>query len=279
MVLSDWVNYQNQETGKFSTSVASVASVAIDTSRNQKNLANLKSELARTVATVATVTSETFKNSNFIETDKNKKLNSKIEFKDKTTVTVATVATVKPFPAYITQRMDELFLTTEDVRGETDPVLVLEPEELNDIRNDKRLFDIWIEHVHRHKQLRALEIAKQKQADEYTLDDTLGSLPFDHKFKITEHVLTTFKKYLSGERYNGEAPNSLFVECWFLANHDLTLEQLFNASAKFVQLVKVASNCCDNMELKRLRGVSENPEGFRIFCLEEFKNCNFAEES
>ena len=267
MILSDWVNYQNPETKKPSVSVASVAR---DKLENQKKFANLKSKLTATVASVTTVTSETFKNGNFIETAKNKKLNSKIEFKDKDTVTVATVATVKPSVIYITQRMDELGLSKEDVRGETDPILALDPEELNGIRNNKQLFDIWVEHVHLHKQLRALEIAKRKQTEEYTLGDTLRSLPFEHKIKFVEHMLTTLKKPLFGERYKGEAPNALFAECWFLANHDLTLDQIFEASAEFVRLAKSANDCGDNAELKRLRGISENAEWFRIFCLEEF---------
>lgn len=173
----------------------------------------------------------------------------------------------RPTNAYISQRMLELGLTKEDVRGETDLSLTLDPEELNDIRNDKQLFDIWVEHVYRHKQFNALELTKKKQDEEYDLGDTLGSLPFDHKFKFTEHVLTTFKKHLFGKRYKGEASNALFVECWFLANHDLTLKQLFEAAAEFVRLAKNVNDCGDSVKLKRLREISEGVEIFRRFCL------------
>jgi hypothetical protein len=180
----------------------------------------------------------------------------------------------QPTNAYMSQRMLELGLTKEDIRGETDPSLALDEDELSDIRNDKLLFDIWVEHVHRTKQLKALELAKQKQAEEYSLGDTLGSLPFDHKFKLIEHMLTTFKKFLFGERYKGEVPNALFVECWYLANHDLTLEQLFNASAEFTRLAKNANDCGDNAELKRLREIVEGTESFRRFCLSNAENAN-----
>jgi hypothetical protein len=179
-----------------------------------------------------------------------------------------------PTNAYITQRMAELELTKQDVRGETDPSLALDPDELNDIRNDKQLFDIWVEHVHRHKQLKALELAKQKQAEQYTLGDTLGSLPFDHKIKFVEHVLITFKKFFLGERYLGQKPNHLFCEMWFLRNEDLTLRQIFDASAELIRLAKMAKVMSDNTEFKRLRSISENLEYFRGFCLSNAENTN-----
>jgi len=169
--------------------------------------------------------------------------------------------------AYVAQRILELGLTKEDVRGETDPSLALDEEELNDIRNDERLFDIWVKHVHCHKQLKALELANKKQAEEYDLGDTLGSLPFEHKFKLIEYVLTTFKKFLFGERYQGEVPNKLFVEMWFLANHDLTIGQIFEASAEFVRLAKKGKDRSDDTEAKRLRLIAEDVEDFRKFCL------------
>jgi hypothetical protein len=50
MILSDWINFKDQKI-------------------------NVEPKTVATVATVATVTIEASKNSNFIETDKNKKLN------------------------------------------------------------------------------------------------------------------------------------------------------------------------------------------------------------
>ena len=180
----------------------------------------------------------------------------------------------QPINAYMSQRMLELGLTKEDVRGETDSSLALDEDELNDIRNNKQLFDIWVKHVHRTKQLKALELAKQKQSEEYALGDTLGSLSVEHQFKFVEHMLTTFKKILFGDRYKGEIPNALFVECWYLANHDLTLEQLFNASAEFARLAKNANDCGDSVEIKRLRTISEGVEAFRRFCLSNAQSAN-----
>ena len=51
------------------------------------------------------------------------------------------------------------------MRGETDSSLALDQDGLNDIRSDKRLFDIWVEHVHQYKQLKALAITNQKEAN------------------------------------------------------------------------------------------------------------------
>ena len=180
----------------------------------------------------------------------------------------------QPTNAYMSQRMLELGLTKEDVRGETDPSLALDEDELNDIRNDKRLFDIWVEHVHRHKQLKALELAEKKRSEEYDLNTALKSMPFEHKFAFTEHVLTTFKKFFLAERYKDEKPCKLFVEVWFLANHELTLGQIFDASAELLRLAKVARENSNNPEFKRLRGISENAEYFRGFCLSNAENSN-----
>jgi hypothetical protein len=177
----------------------------------------------------------------------------------------------QPTNAYMSHRMLELGLTKEDVRGETDSSLALDEGELNDIRNNKQLFDIWVEHVHRHK---ALELAKKKSEEQYNLGDTLYSLPFEHKFKFVEHVFITFKKFFLAERYKDEKPCKLFVEVWFLANHELTLGQIFDASAELIRLAKVARENSNNPEFKRLRGISENAEYFRWFCLSNAKNTN-----
>lgn len=174
--------------------------------------------------------------------------------------------------SYMAQRMLELGLTREDVRGENNPTLALDEIELQEIRSDKQLFNTWVEHVHRHKQLKALELTKEQQAEEYALDDTLGSLPLEHQFKFIEHVLTTFKKFFFGDKYSGVQPTDLFVEMWFKANHDLTLGQIFNASAELIGLAKVAKDNGNDAEFKRLQGISENPEYFRRFYLDETQN-------
>jgi hypothetical protein len=165
----------------------------------------------------------------------------------------------------MSQRMNELGLTKEEVIGETDFELVLDENELNDIRNDKQLFDIWVDHVHRHKQLKALELAKKKSEEQYNISDTLDSLPFEHKLKFVEYVLTTFKKFFLDERYKDKKPCKLFVEMWFLANNELTIGQIFDVSAELIRLAKNAREGGDNVEYKQLRGISENAEYFRQF--------------
>ena len=200
--------------------------------------------------------------------NENEVSNSKIDFINESTMTVATLATVKLTHTYISQRMLELGLTKNDIRGEMDPELALDEIELQEIRNNKQLFDIWVKHVHRHKQLKAFELAKKQQAEEYDLGDRLECLSLEHQFKFIDHVLTTFKKFFLGERYIDQKPTDLFVEIWFKANYDLTIGQIFEASVELIRLSKFAKDNYDNAKIKRLEEISNNAEYFRKFCVE-----------
>lgn len=161
---------------------------------------------------------------------------------------------------------DRVSLNINSVYKALGPSFHLTEDEIEELKNSEELRNIWENHVKIHLGMKELKIGPYQEKD-YGLGDTLGSLPFEHKFKLVEHMLTTFKKFLFSERYQGEVPNKLFVEMWFLANHDLTIGQIFETSAEFMRLAKNAKNNGDDTESKRLRLIAEDVEGFRKFCL------------
>ena len=164
---------------------------------------------------------------------------------------------------YVNEKLLSFGLTKDDILGVNDPALKLDEEELQEIRSCKRLFDIWTNHVYRHKQLKALELAKQKQPEEYDLNATLDSLPFKDKCKFIEHVLTIFKKFFFGKQYAGQKPNIMFIEIWSQANKDLTLKQIFEASALIISEGKEAKKYDNREQFKYLSELSENAAKFR----------------
>lgn len=175
---------------------------------------------------------------------------------------------------YINNALCKYNLTIDDITGKNDPALKLDEQELNDIRNNKALFDIWVEHVHRHKQLKALELAKKKREEEYDQAVLFSSMPFADKFKLTKHILVTFLKYFKGSDYSEDEPNDLFVEIWFLANADLTIGQVIDDAAELILLADKYKKEGSNAKYERLQTISENAEYFREFCVNKAKGGN-----
>ena len=142
-------------------------------------------------------------------------------------------------------------------------MLKLDEEELQEIKDSKRLFDIWINHVYRYKQLKELKFSKQKQPEEYDINATLDSLPFDDKCKFMEHILTTFKKFFLEDKYAGQKPNEMFLEIWNEANKDLTLQEIFDASIWIIRGAKKAKNNNDSHKYSFFKKFSENAVFFK----------------
>lgn len=163
---------------------------------------------------------------------------------------------------YVEERLLSLGLSKDDMLGVNDPALKLDEEELQDIRNNRNLFDIWVQHAYKHKQLRALEIAKRKQSEEYNMSDTLGSLPLNDRCKFVEHVLITFKKFFLEDNYLEQKPNTLFIEIWSQVNENLTLQQIFDASIKLIRLAKEAKKDNNKQQYKYFKTLSENAAYF-----------------
>ena len=165
--------------------------------------------------------------------------------------------------AYVNEKLLSLGLTRDDILGINDPVLKLDEEELQEIRSCKRLFDIWTNHVVLFEGLTKAYVDEQKQTEEYDLNSTLDSLPFEDKFKFIEHVLITFKKFFLDDQYAGQKPNIMFIEIWSQANKDLTLKQIFEASALIISEGKEAKKYDNREQFKYLSELSENAAKFR----------------
>lgn len=99
-----------------------------------------------TIATIATVKNQSYKSVAAVAVADNKTLGNSRDLTSD----------------YISKRLSELGLTKGDIFGENNPELKLELDEIEGIYNNKELFDIWIQHVWRFKQMKKLKFISQK---------------------------------------------------------------------------------------------------------------------